>query len=168
MVANILPATPPPLPSPAFTLGFQKVKIQLFKNMIMFHIQLKGGMNAATWWQMFCLQTLLRPPPSSPDPEGEVKRSKFIFQNMVMLHIKLNGSQMQQHGSIYLPTDLPLPRDPGEGTKIKKISEHGHVAYQIKGNHKRSNMVQDMLPLPYRLYAKRSKLNSFRTWSCCI
>ena len=40
MVANVMPAAPPPL-SP------QKVKIQFFQNMVMLHI--KGIANAATW-----------------------------------------------------------------------------------------------------------------------
>ena len=49
MAANILPADPHPPPSP-LPLGWgKKVKIQLFQNMVMLHIKLKGIMNAATW-----------------------------------------------------------------------------------------------------------------------
>ena len=46
MVANILPADPPP-PRP-WGWG-QKVKIQLFQNMVMLHIKLKGVMNTEAW-----------------------------------------------------------------------------------------------------------------------
>ena len=43
---------------------------------------------------------------------------------------------MQQHGRIYLPADRPTS-DPGVGVKCQNssLSEHSHVAYQIKGNH---------------------------------
>ena len=43
MVANIMPADPHPHP------GGQKVKIQLFQNMVIVHIKLKAIMNAVTW-----------------------------------------------------------------------------------------------------------------------
>ena len=58
MVSNILHADPPP---PHQNLGMgQLVKFQFFQHMFMVHIKFKGIMNAATWSQMFCLQT---PPP---------------------------------------------------------------------------------------------------------
>ena len=43
--------------------------------------------------------------------------------------------------------------DLGDGIKMSKFNflEHGHVAYQIKGNHGCSNMVENILagnPLP--------------------
>ena len=44
MVANIMHADPPP-PDP----GGQKVKIQLFQNMVILHIKLKAITNAVTW-----------------------------------------------------------------------------------------------------------------------
>ena len=44
MVANIMPADPPP-PGP----WGQKVKIQLFQNMVILHIKLKAITNAVTW-----------------------------------------------------------------------------------------------------------------------
>ena len=44
MVANIMPADPPP-PDP----GGQKVAIQLFQNMVILHIKLKAITNAVTW-----------------------------------------------------------------------------------------------------------------------
>ena len=94
----------------------------------MLHIKLKGITNAATWSQLFGLQTY-----------------------PLILKVR---------------------------TKGKKKSYHGHVAYQIKGNHECSNMVSNILPAdlastpqppPPALRpwgrANRSKLNFFRTWS---
>ena len=43
MVANIMPADPP------FDPGGQKVKIQLFQNMVILNIKLKAIGNAVTW-----------------------------------------------------------------------------------------------------------------------
>ena len=55
------------------------------------------------------------------------------------------------------------------------FSEHGHVAYQIKGNHKCPNVVANILranPHTPNTHpgdeVNRSKLNFFRTLSCCI
>ena len=54
---------------------------------------------------------------------------------------------MQQHGSIFLPAgpqgQIP-PLDPG--VQNSTFSEHGHVAYNITGNHERSNMVASIMP----------------------
>ena len=47
IVANFLP-TDPPLPTTIGRRG-QEVKIQLFQNMVILHIKLKGITNAATW-----------------------------------------------------------------------------------------------------------------------
>ena len=44
MVANIMPAYPPPSDP-----GGQKVKIQLFENMVILHIKLKAIANAVAW-----------------------------------------------------------------------------------------------------------------------
>ena len=58
---------------------------------------------------------------------------------------------MQQHGSKCFASNLPF--DPGYSGKMSKVtfSEHGHVAYQIKGNH--SILLQD-LPLTQGLVSK--------------
>ena len=48
-----------------------------------------------------------------------------------------------------LPADpLPPPPDPGGGVKMSKLtfSEHGHVAYQLKWNHKCSHVVANISP----------------------
>ena len=53
---------------------------------------------------------------------------------------------MQQHGSKYFAHRSP---DPGDGLigQNSTVSEHGHAAYQIKGNHECSNMVAQIMLL---------------------
>ena len=65
-----------------------------------------------------------------------------------------------------LPADPLLPPpDPGGGVKMSKLtfSKHGHVAYQLKWNHKCSHMVANISPAdpptPKALGVKRLKLN---------
>ena len=58
---------------------------------------------------------------------------------------------MQQHGSKYFAHGLPPPPPPPSpysGLKCQNstFSEHGHVAYQVKGNLESSNMVANVLP----------------------
>ena len=74
-----------------------------------------------------------------------------------------------------LPAEHPHPLTLGSGSKgvILTFSEHGHVAYQIKWNH-------EMQQYDSKYFARRppsttigdcvnrSKVNFFRTWSCCI
>ena len=48
-----------------------------------------------------------------------------------------------------LPTDpppphAPDPREMGSIGQMSTFSEHGHIAYQIKGNHEFSNMVANI------------------------
>ena len=72
---------------------------------------------------------------------------------------------MQQHGSKYLAHRPP----PNPGTGVKRSNstflEHGHVAYQIKGNHECSSMVANNLPAdPPKTLGdgdNRSKFNFF-------
>ena len=49
--------------------------------------------------------------------------------------------------AIVLPAD-PLPPDHEVGISRSKFDfpEHGHVAYQIKGDHECSNMVANFMP----------------------
>ena len=54
MVAYILPVDPQPLDPRGWG---QKVKIQLFQNMVMLHIKLKGITNTATCKHIFCPYT---------------------------------------------------------------------------------------------------------------
>ena len=76
-----------------------------------------------------------------------VKRKIKLFQNIVMLHIKLKGitgaATCNMVANI-MPTDPPHPG--GQKVKNSTFSEHGHIAYNIKGNHKCSNMVANILP----------------------
>ena len=74
---------------------------------------------------------------------------------------------MQQHGSKYFAARPPaLTPDPVGGVKRSKLnlSEHSHVAYQIKWKHECNNMVAKILPAdppPPHLGdgVKRSKFN---------
>ena len=73
---------------------------------------------------------------------------------------------MQQHGSKYF-----CRHTLGAIGQNSTFSEHGHVAYQIKGNHKCSNLVANILlpdtPPDPEGEGKRSK-RIFITWSCCM
>ena len=79
---------------------------------------------------------------------------------------------MQQHGSKYFACRSDRGQGGGRGSKFN-FSEHGHAAYQIKGNHECNNMVANILPAdPHAPSdrgggAKRSKIIVFRTHSCC-
>ena len=69
---------------------------------------------------------------------------------------------MQQHGNNYFAY-----RPPGAqvGSKGKK---HDNDAYQIKGNHKCSYMVANVLPTTTHSRDQRVKIIFFRTMSYCI
>ena len=75
-----------------------------------------------------------------------------------------------------LSSDLPMSLPPSVGLNSTFL-EHGHVAYQIKGNHEFSNMVANNLhadpppPTPTRTLwygVKISKFNFFRTEHCHV
>ena len=100
------------------------VKIQLFQNMVMLHIKLKGIANAVAWQQLFCLKT----PPPLQTPGS---KSTF-FRTWSRCILNLRDSRMQQHGSNYFACRPPPPLDPGG--QISSFSEHGHVAYQYEGH----------------------------------
>ena len=57
---------------------------------------------------------------------------------------------MQQHGSKHFfsadPSPSTRPWGRGQNVKIQPFLKHGHVAYQIKGNLKCSNMVAVFCP----------------------
>ena len=67
-----------------------------------------------------------------------------------------------------------LPAEPpGSTGQNSTFSEHGHVAYQINGNHEMQQHGSKCFagrPSPTTLGdgVKRSKFNFIRTWSCCI
>ena len=84
-----------------------------------------------------------------------------------MLHIKLNGiTNAAAWKQIFCPQTM------GVGSKGQFFSEHGHVAYQIKGNHECSNTVANILsadpPPPHQTleYVQNVKIQLFGTWSC--
>ena len=77
----------------------------------------------------------------SPQPQTLGLSQKVIiqpFQNMVTLHIKLNGIRNAATSwQIFCPQTHHLPTHPlRPWGQASTFSEHGHVAYQIKGNHK--------------------------------
>ena len=111
--------------------------------------------------------------PLTPTPDPGVKSSKFNFSKTWSDCIPNKiESQMAKHGSIYFARrPPPTPTDPGGGVKMSKLtfSKHGHVAYQLKWNHKCSVMVANISPAdPQGPGGQRLKLNFFRTLSCCI
>ena len=73
------------------------------------------------------------PPPLPPPDYGRGVKIQLL-QSMVMLYIKLRESRMQQHDNKYFarrPHPLPHPWEWGQNSTF---SEHGHVAYHIKGH----------------------------------
>ena len=102
------------------------------------------------------------PPPPPPDPWRQ-KLKIQLFQNMVILHIKLKAIT---NAVTILPAAFPPTPDPRVKRSNLTFAEHDHVAYQIKGNRRCSNMVANILPAaPSPL--RRSKFNFFRKLSCC-
>ena len=89
--ANILPAAPNPPPPPPG----QKVKIQLFQNMVMLHIKFT---HAATWKQIFY--------PQNPRPWGWCQNSFFSEYLHVAYKIKWNHVCSNMVANILLPTTL--------------------------------------------------------------
>ena len=64
---------------------------------------------------------------------GRTEAEIQLFQNMVMLHIKLKGNYTCMN---MVANILPIDHLPGVGSKAQNstFSQHGPVAYQIKGN----------------------------------
>ena len=100
-----------------------------------YHIKLNRFSNSKTWQQIFCLQTFSRP------------LSTFVVGLKVkfnLLRTWLSCIWKQQHANILAADPLSPPLRPC-GQK-STCSEHGRVAYQIKGNHKCSSVVANILP----------------------
>ena len=153
MVANILSADP-------LTLGVgSKFNYKIFKSVVMLHIKFKRITYAATWYQIFCVQTPSHPtnPPPPPRRWGWDQNPTISEHGHVAYQIKYNQECNNMVANI-------LPPDPPSTTGFKrsnfKISEHGHVAYPIKWNHECNHMVTHILyaePPPSTLGVKRSK-----------
>ena len=87
-----------------------------------------------------------------------------------MLHIKLKGMMhAATWGAHILPADPPTLGVGSKG-KYSTFLEQGHVAYQIKWNHRCSSIIANNLPAgtPTPTVGVGSKTNSFRIRSCCI
>ena len=85
------------------------------------------------------------PSDAPPRPWGWGQKVRIrLFQNMVMLHIKFNGITNAVDIKYFARIRTP-PWTLGWGQN-SSFTEHGHVAYQIKGNHECSNMVANILP----------------------
>ena len=167
MVPNIFvcrPATPHPLTDPED--GHNWSKFNFFRNsisMVMLHIILKGIMNTATWYQMFCLQ----PPHPLTDPEDGHNWSKFnFFRNsisMVMLHIILKG--IMNTATWYQmfclqPPPPPPPPDSRDGVNRSNFNCFGTWSCCISNyrDHECTYMVANILPAdPHATLGMRSK-----------
>ena len=110
----------------------------------------------------------------NPKPLTLGVKNNFFFQNNFMLHVKLKGitnaATWSQIFCCRLPPTLTLGL--GSNGQNSSLSEHGHVANQIKANHECIDMVANIcqqIPLPHdpRDGVNTSKFNFFRTWSCC-
>ena len=134
MVANIFPADPW-APHPNLTGGV-KGQNSIFSEHGQVSYQIK--------WNLVCSN--MTPPPTTNLGVG-VKGQ--ISSNMAMLHNKLkrirHAATWQQ--IFCTQTSPPPPLRPREWVKGQNstFSEHGHLAYQIKVNHKCSNMVANIL-----------------------
>ena len=141
-----------------------KSQISTYQNIVMLHIKFKRITNAAT-----CSNDL-------PGCHHGVKIQ--LFQNMVMLHIKLKGmTNAATWWQIFcLQTPTIHTRPWGEVKRSNfNFSENSHLSYQMKWNHKCSNMVGFFSPRDTPLHipastlgVKRSKFNFFKTLSSCI
>ena len=111
----------------------QKVKILLFQNTVISHIELKRITNAATWLQIFCLQTPTPQPTSRFWVWGQ--HSTFSEHGHVAYQVKeinTNSNIVANSLPAYTPANLGM--GPVGQTSTFIFSEHGHVAYQIKKN----------------------------------
>ena len=143
MVANIFACRPPPR-----TLR-SKVQNSAFPEHGHVAYQIKGITNAASWLQIFCPQA------PSPDPGVGSKgpNSTFSEHGHVEYHIKWNHKCRNMVANILPAYILP---DPEGGVSTLTLGgvrrsnftflEHGHDAYQIKGNQECLNMVANILP----------------------
>ena len=97
MEANILP-THPPWPC----CWDQKVKIQLFQNIIMLHFKLKGIIKRSS------LVANILPTDLSITALFGSKGQNSIFSEHCHAAYQIKGNpQMQQHGSIYVCQQIP-------------------------------------------------------------
>ena len=169
MVAIFFPADPP-IP---FYPRSQKVKIQLFRNMVMLDIKLTGIINAATWQQIFCPQNLSL---TTLGAGSKGQNSTFSEHGHVAYQIIENHECSNMVANIWPKDPNPRPLGMGSIGQNSIFSGHCHVAYQIIENHECSIMVANILladppppPTPPTLGMESICQNStLRTWSCGI
>ena len=106
-----------------------------------------------------------------PDPGDGVNSLRLNFSEYGhgAYQIKENHECSNMVANI-LPAYL-LPQNPRDGTigRNSTFSEHGHVAYQIKWNQEMQQHGSKYFAWPHAPDpANRSKVNFFRTLSCCI
>ena len=98
--------------------------------------------------RVFTFKACRLPPPTPPVNLRVWTEVKIeVFWNMDMLHIKLKKIA---HASNMVANASPkIPPDTGGGVNRSKVYffQHGHVAYQIKGNDKCSNLQANILSL---------------------
>ena len=162
MVANILPAyPPPPTPQPWGSKG----QTSTFSEHGHVTYQIKGNPEYSN------MVAIILPTDPSPQPRGRVKgrKSTFIEHGHVAYQIKWNHECSNMVVNI-LPADLPtLTLGLGSKGHNSIFSEHVPVAYQIKGKHGSKYFACIFpFPPPHNPGVKRSKFNFLRTWSCYI
>ena len=107
----------------------------------MLHIKSKGMINAATWLQIFNLQT----PPPHPPWGSKGQNSTFSEHGHAAYQIISNHQCSIVTVANILPADPPLPNLRVKRSKEGFLKVPCHVLYQIKRNHEFSNMVANIL-----------------------
>ena len=151
--------TPPPPPPPPSLRWDQKVIVQLLQNMVMLHIKLKKASRMQQHGTKY-FASLPLPPPHKKHSRGQKVKIQ-LFQNIVILHITSKGiTNARTWTQIFCPqTPPPPPPDPG-GKKVK--IQLGHVAYQLKGNHRSKYFAADPPLHPARLRGQKVKIKLFQ------
>ena len=127
--------------------------------MVMLHIKLKGSRMQQHGRKYFGLE----PPPTPSNPGGQKVKIQFCTEHY---HIKLIDSRIQKHNSkfsAYIPSPYPLDLCWGVKGQIQLIENM--VMLHMKAATCKYFGRRSPLPAPPTLW---SKVNLFRTWSCCI
>ena len=106
-----------------------------------YHIKLNRFLNSETWQRIFCLHTFSLP--HSTLGVG-LKVKIQLIENMVMWHMKLKRIAKAATCK-YFGRKSPLPAPLTLWSKVN-LFRTNRVAYQIKGNHKCSSVVANILP----------------------
>ena len=101
-----------------------EVKIKLFQNMVMLHINAGSNMVA---------NILPTDTPSTQGVGSKGQTISFSESSHVAYQIKADNAGSNMVANI-LPTDTPSTQGVGSKGQTISFSESSHVAYQIKGN----------------------------------